>query len=390
MKVLYISHKPIFPTVDGGCRAMQQFWKCLDHLNYTVTHLCISTEKHPFHIDNYPAEIRKRSEIHSVSIKTNPSVSGALGNLVSSRSYILTRFENDKIKENILEILKEKRFDAIIFESIFSAVFIDDIKKNSAAKLIIRTHNTEFKIWKDLSKNASYLKRRYLKKLAKDLKKEERELLNKADLIFSISERDTYNFNKLSVHTKIVTIPVAIEESDQSYLPTSSNISFLGAMNWQPNIEAVEILFEAILPRLRSKNPKLELNLAGSFMDDRFKSDPSVGIFNHGFVKVPEAFLAHNGIFVAPIESGSGVKIKVLEALATGTPVVTTTKGAEGIKSTDAILIEDNIEKMCSKIEKLLSSESQQATLSKQAKEFVHQNYSINSISKLILTELEF
>jgi glycosyltransferase involved in cell wall biosynthesis len=106
---------------------------------------------------------------------------------------------------------------------------------------------------------------------------------------------------------------------------------FLGSMNWKPNIEAVDLLLNKIFPKILENIPNAELHLAGSFMSDKLLNLKQKNVFIHGKVTDVKAFLSENGILLVPLKSGSGIRIKILEALALGVPVVSSKVGFEGI-----------------------------------------------------------
>ena len=101
MNALYITSKPIFPTVDGGNVASGSFLKCLITSGINVKHLTISTEKHPFKKDKYPLEIKQRTNPESVFIDTRIRPLTALKHLFVRGSYNINRFHSTKMEELI-------------------------------------------------------------------------------------------------------------------------------------------------------------------------------------------------------------------------------------------------------------------------------------------------
>ena len=390
MKVLYITNKPIFPVVDGGCKAMQQFLSCLLKAEIEVDHLCLATQKHPFKAENYPNSLKENVSISSRFVETKIRVLPALKNLIQGKSYNISRFDSPDFHADLSAKLSAENFTHVVLESLYLTPYISTIRKHSKAKIIVRTHNVEHQIWEQYAANTSNpIKKWYLKRLACAMKTAEISNLNTVDLLATISNKDAETFRNLGIKTPRITIPVAMKVHSKKTTFSSESIFFLGSMNWQPNSEAVDWLVSSIFPALKKVIPEVRLNLAGSFMNGKFPSDKNAGIINHGFVENSTDFMLTKGILVLPIQSGSGVRMKLLEALSLGIPVVTTAIGAQGINDLSTVYCAETEEEFVAKIAELLLSTEKQLLLGQKAFEYVAENYSISTISHLIRTQFE-
>ena len=390
MNILYITNKPIFPVVDGGCKAMQQFLSCLLKAEIEVDHLCLATQKHPFKAENYPNSLKENVSISSRFVQTKIRVLPALKNLIQGKSYNISRFDSPDFHADLSAKLSAENFTHVVLESLYLTPYISTIRKHSKAKIILRTHNVEHQIWEQYAANTSNpIKKWYLKRLASAMKTAEISNLNTVDLLATISNTDAETFRNLGIKTPRVTIPVAMEVHSKKTTFSSDSIFFLGSMNWQPNSEAVDWLVSSIFPALKKVIPEVRLNLAGSFMNGKFPSDKNAGIINHGFVENSTDFMLTKGILVLPIQSGSGVRMKLLEALSLGIPVVTTAIGAQGINDFSTVYCAETEEQFVAKIAELLHSTEKQVLLGQKAFEYVGENYSTSTISHLIRTQFE-
>lgn len=385
MRILYLTHKPIFPVVDGGCKAMLQFLKCLLHLNPEIDHLCLSTHKHPFSLESYPEELKKKLNIENVSIDTTVKTGQVLRHLISRKSYNLSRFDSKEAHTYLANKLISKNYDFILLESLYCTPYISTIHEFSRGRIILRSHNVEFKLWEQLSQNTSgFLKKSYLKRLAKDLKQSEIQAYCDVDFIFTISESDKKAIEKLGVKTSIKTIPVAMDQQPRNVDDSNMRISFIGSMNWQPNIEAVKILVNELFPRIKENSPSTELHLAGSYMNGLYPTNPEKKLINHDFAEDLHSYLRENGIMLLPIRSGSGVRVKILEALSLGIPIVTTPIGAMGITDQSALVICDTEDQLTQQTLDLLHSPERRKKQGTAAWNYIHSNYSIEQISTQI------
>lgn len=389
MRLLYITNKPVYPIVDGGCKAMAQFLECLLKLPLTIDHICVSTHKHPFSEEAYPERIKSLISVEHVRIATEVKPQEVIKHLFNRKSYNVSRFDSPLLHEKITYQLKQQEYTHVILDSLYVCPYTETIRNNSKARVIVRTHNVEHLIWKQLATHQKGRFRKwYMQRLAEDLKRYETNALNKADLILPITRDDSEKFVKLGINKPMLPIPVAVPVPENTADHSKNSICFIGSMNWTPNVEAVKILRTSIYPKLKAKFPDLQFHLAGSFMEDQFPSDPTDNFENHGFVEDSNTFLRDRGILVLPLLSGSGVKIKVLEAMALGTPVVTTSVGAMGIEGTDAILVADKEDLMIEKITELINSQEKRKSLGNNARNTIIEHYSTGSISQKIQTLL--
>ena len=388
MKVLFISHKPPYPIVDGGCHAMDRmlrdFIACFPYAE--IDYLSIATEKHPKIKNCFPSELSKVNFDHvEISTKINPFI--AFVHLFNNKSYHISRFTHENLLSKLSHHLKKKQFDIIVFESIFAAAHINEIKNLSNAFLIYRAHNVEHKIWEDLSKGElNPLKRWYINHLARHLKSFELKFLYKVDSIFSISKNDQIFFSR---YTKISNyIPVSMIHHKESP-PFVGSISFLGAFNWAPNKEGLFWFIENVFQELIKHFPSLQFEIAGSFSEEISSLSKTKNICLHGFVDSSKEFLANHGIFVAPILSGSGVKMKVIEAMSLGVPCVLSEHAAEGLNLPPIIPVCGSKDEFVEKLSLLLKDEHHCIEIGNAGKQFVEQNFSTAVVCREINAALK-
>jgi glycosyltransferase involved in cell wall biosynthesis len=384
MRVFHFSLKPAFPLIDGGCIAIKSSLKSLIlHPEIDVHHFTLFTKKHPFDLDAYPPSWRKSIEIESCFIDTKTDLLGAAYHLMLNKSYNLERFNQKKVKKRINSILDNYSFDAVILESAFLLPYASIFKKRGIS-VFVRTHNVEFKIWEQLAEESkSALKKWYLKKLAAQLKEEEIKGLNKVDGIISISKLDSLFFKEsLDDSVDIATIATAVHYPSAPADVTKNDFYFLGAMDWKPNIEGVNWLLNDVFQNTALPN---SFHLAGkSLKKNQFKHD---GLICHGEIPDALTFIQNHGICLIPLKSGSGIKIKLLENMALGKPIVTTSEGAKGVNvlSGTHVLIADTPEEFKSAMIKLMNDEILRKDLGFAAYQFVINNFDENILTNRLV-----
>lgn len=379
MRLLYITSKPAYPALDGGCVAIQRFLGALLRGNHEITHLTFETHKHPFNHDKWPEEIKKSIDLQSVLIDTKIKPLCLFTKTISGVSYHLSRFRTAELNQKIKELIQSKSFDAIILDGLYSAACLDQIRLNSSSKVYIRTHNVEHEIWKALAQNSKPSGKSFLIRiLAQALQKDEIKLLNSVDGIFSISPEDSKKFVQLGIKTPIVEIPVSIDQDENSTKTIHNHFFFIGGMDWAPNKEVAELLISVIFPRIKSKIPEALLTIAGSGTDQLIEGE---GISCLGFVPDSMEFMRNSGTLLLPLQSGSGVRIKLLEAMSIGAPIVTTNMGKEGIACLDCMSVADSIDDFITEAIALNGNEELKEKYSKNSRLFIKKNYSPKQIA---------
>ena len=386
MKLLYFTSKPIYPSVDGGCFASNKFLSCLLHANIEIQYVTLSTNKHPFDINQFPTELAERIHPIDYFVNTDVGIVPALKSLFSSSSYNADRFYLPEIEALLLELIKKESFDGIIFDSLYTLPYLEKVKSVFKGKIGVRTHNVEFRLWEQYANDSSGVKKWYLKQLAKDLKRFELQNLNAVDTILSISKDDSHEFKSSGVKTEIIDIPVNMEAYTSNTKVVNNRIYHLGMMDWEPNRQAVNLLIEW-MPELRKRNPQLELHIAGSNSQEFIQEDRENGVFVHGFVDSVDDFAKNHGMLVSPIQAASGVRIKFLEAMAIGVPIITTAVGALGIEhqSSECISIAESKEDFISQIEELSSNTTKREEIGRNALNYIDKNHNIDTISQRIV-----
>jgi glycosyltransferase involved in cell wall biosynthesis len=202
-----------------------------------------------------------------------------------------------------------------------------------------------------------------------------------------MSEEDSELLKQKAISTPIKYIPVAIEVAKIKTDLSQTNCFHIGSMNWQPNIEAVNYLID----QLWLKKPNLpNLTIAGSHSEtinsQRFPSNVLIA----GRVPDVNAFMSNAGVLVSPIKSGSGIRIKLLEALALGVPCITTKLGAAGINSEEAgVLLAETPEEWELQIQLLTSSIKLREENSQKSIAYILNKHSFANCKLLIETALE-
>ena len=345
MKILQLCKKFPFPPKDGEVIAINTLSKSLTALGAEMTLLTMNTSKHPVNVAALPAEFKKiYKAVHDVPIYNHITAWGALQNLFEKESYHVTRFISDDFSEKLVEILRGSPFDVVQLETVFLAPYIDIIRQNSNAVIALRSHNVEHEIWKRVAEVTNFLpKRWYLNFLNKKLRRFELENTNKCDILLPITERDQRIFRLLGFRGTSVVTPVGLHSRD--YAPNIKSFSrpvtlgFIGALDWMPNQEGLrwflDKVWSQIAMRQNPQKPNFQLHIAGRNAPNWLKTLKDENVIFHGEVPDAQRFMNQHSVSIVPLFSGSGIRVKILEAMMLGRVVLTTSMGLEGIPAQD-------------------------------------------------------
>lgn len=383
LNVFHFSNKPAYPLKDGGCIAISSILNSL-HLdsNVNVHHFTLSTFKHLFNEDEYPDSLRSSMKIDSVHIKTNTHILAALYYLIINQSYNVVRFYDKEVEKRITDIINKHHFDVVLLESIYLLPYLH-IFKEKGLKVVLRTHNVEHQIWSSLAKNTKFLpKKWYFNKLAQQLKKYELEKCLEVDGIISITKNDARFFEKINPNVKTTTIPPIITTKTETANYDLSDFYFLGAMDWQPNVEGIRWFIDEVIPQ-GLKDSKFYL--AGKSLNKEEFHHP--GVVNLGEIENAMDFIDAHGICLIPLHSGSGLKIKLLENMALGKPIITTSEGVRGVEvqHENEVLIADHPDDFRNQMIRLSQSKELRQTIGSNAKQFINENFNQEILTKKLI-----
>lgn len=318
---------------------------------HKVKILSFNSEKYHISSKDIPETYRGKTGIELVDIDLRLKPLQALKCLYQNKSYHVERFISPLFTKKLVEILQKEKFDIVQLEMIYMAPYIETIRANSDAKIVLRAHNVEHLIWDRIAKKTIFLpKKWYLNHLVKTLKKYEMSVLDKVDGIAAITYRDAAFFRGKTA-VPVIDIPYGVEPDN--FRPIFKvgerpNFYHIGSMNWMPNEEGIRWFLNNVWDNLIKREPDAQLYLAGRHMPKWLKKIKKTNVHVLGEVEDAQAFIREHDVAIVPLLSGSGIRIKIIESMAMGRTVITTMVGAEGIQYSEYenIIIADDAAKM--------------------------------------------
>ena len=382
MRILQLMNKVPWPPNDGGAIACLNMTKGFSMLGHEVTVLSMNTSKHHINLKEMPSAIRNQADFHLVEVPASINrLEAAMNLLFSDLPYNAQRFISDDFSEELAQLLTVREFDVIQLEGLYLCPYIPVIRKYSKALISYRAHNIEYEIWDRTAKLSKGWRSKYLHNLSKRIKRFEISYLNAYDLLVPITDRDGIILDSLGNVKPRHTSQTGIDFA--SLVPTAKKLEFpslfhIGALDWSPNQEGLIWFFDQCWPRIHTQNPDLKFYLAGrnapEWLERRFKLE---GIVYLG--EIPDAydFINSKAIMVVPLFSGSGMRIKIIEGMALGKPIITTDIGTEGIPTKDGqnILIANTADEFIASINRLINNRDLFNEIGKNAIGFIQEKF---------------
>ena len=223
------------------------------------------------------------------------------------------------------------------------------------------------------------------------LKRLESRIFSELDLGISVSELDRLHLERLCPEGRFVVVENGVDV--RAFIPDPDAVEpnvlvWVGGFHHYPNCEAVRFFLEDIYPRIRQEKAETKLYVVGSGVPDWLRrlatGDPSIVLT--GYVDDPLPYIQRAAVFVAPILSGGGTKLKVLEAMAVGKAIVSTSIGVEGIEGKDQehFMVADTPEAFSSKVVSLLNDHVSRERLGANARKRAMEKYDWEAICEAI------
>lgn len=387
MKIIVLTLFPILPEDDGFKRRVlniyRNFPKGIDIFYVSIFKPSITAQN----LYN-----KTGLKCHSTSFYYHRSLllKYYLKSLLIKIHPLALTLQNNKLQNELGEIIKNINPDYIISESVwplFAITKVDEIK------YIIDEHNIEYLLIKREAQILP-LTKIYLKIIDlntwEHLRRQELLYIKNSQITFTVSEVD----KKILIfegilNAKLKVIPNGVNASSHNealhHDEKKFNIAFMGALDYHPNADALKIIYQKIYPLIKQKINNLKFIIIGKnpprWLTRIAKKNPDFMVT--GKVPDPNKFLSMAHVCIAPLRSGSGTRLKILEYMALKKPVISTIVGAEGlkVKHGENILLSDDWNDFSNQIIYLSINQKVALQISKSAQKIAQDIYDWKKIS---------
>lgn len=393
MRILHLMPRFPFPEDDGGKISMAADLKVFAEEGNHITLVVISSEEIS---QKAIQECRRYCKLHIIDYSTENTPARIAGSLFYRKPLYTHKHINPCLKSELQKIIADsEKFDIIHCEHTSMAPLGLFARELTGAKCGIRLQNVEYKIWKRYAEDLPKLspKRMYVGTQAKKLKREEGRLCRRADISFAITDIDKKAAEEIAPGANIVTATAGIFPEDiridDDILRNPKELIIATSYKWVHNITGLEWFFKNVLPELNKKVKGIKVSVIGMNPPKGFFKYEKHGVQMLGYLPDVIPYLNKAGLYIAPLFTGSGIRIKILEAMAAKLPVMATEVSAEGIKagSDDGLFVSDKAEDWIDTIADLCINPEKQRLSGENARKRIESDYTWEKNVRIMLDE---
>ena len=384
MKILMLTPYLPYPLLSGGqIRTYNLLKKLANKHDVTLFSLIKDNDE-----KKYVPELEKYCK--NVKVFKRSSKPFTLKNIFktafSSYPFLVIRNHAPEIISAVEEELEKNKYDLIHAETFY---MMPHIPKTTIPTILVE-QTIEYLGYESYAKKASFLIRAILNIDINKIRRWEKHYWKVCDTLIVMSEDDKrYISNEIKESKKIEVVANGVDtkwfeevKKTKHEYPTLLSV---GTFKWLPNVEAVEFLVKKVWPLIKKELPTAKLWIVGNAPTENVyqyeKRDPSIKVIG----RIPDIRNAFSGadVLMAPVFSGKGTRYKVLEAMASETPIVSTSTAVEGlsVKNSVHVMIDDTEQGMANLAIELLNNPKKRETMAQYGKKFVKDNYDWSLIS---------
>jgi glycosyltransferase involved in cell wall biosynthesis len=401
-KMLFLSPELPYPLHSGG---KIKTWHTLEAFSkyWDITLVCPLKLEDNLNLK----EFKVKSSVKDVltdKVNRPRSAYNLLKSWHQRRPINVLRTDSRLLKEQVANICHHQDYIFIDHFEAFQFVPSEVLANTKRQQTIIyHAHNAYHKIWERFAKTTTNLAYKIVCNIeAKRIVRYERHIVASVDCCFA-APNDVECLTNLGCckdklfQTLHLGDESALEKPALRWDQTTEKLCYLGYLGWEPNIVGLEWFLTEVWPVLKQRHPKLSLDIAGKNADQRLKNavQAAKDVTLLGYVEDLEDIYSNCRISIAPLLFGSGIKVKVISAMARGLPLVTTSIGAEGleVKHQDHLMIADSSRAMAGSITQLLQDDILWQRIASNSRKIVIEKYTwaqmfssmiedINSVAK--------
>ena len=386
MKVLVLDEEFPYPTNNGKRTRSFNLYRRLA-VRYRIRYVGYGQK------DSLAADALRAIDIEPVPVSGRiPPKQGPafymrlLANLASPLPYIVTSHYSRPYRDAVLANVTEFQPNLILCEWTPYAIYVKNLL---SVKKMVSTHNIEADIWQRYYETETNLLRRYyIHEQWRKVERFERAALSWMDGATAVSDLDAIRLSKVCPELRMAVIQNGVDLDYFQTLPMpvqACHVVFTGSMDWRPNQDAARYFIREILPLLRQTRPDLECTFVGRSPPADIQRLAEVrGVHITGTVDDVRPYVERAAVYVVPLRIGGGSRLKILEALAMGRAVVSTTVGAEGLDVVhdQHVVLADDPRSFAQSVLQLLDNPERRRELANEGRRLVQRCYGWDALAE--------
>jgi glycosyltransferase involved in cell wall biosynthesis len=338
MRILWVKADKLLPVQNGGNIRTYHVLRYLSARHELTFYSYYGGAPDP----DYERELQRQLP-GAVAVSTGKrELSGAargldyVAHLGAHPPYAVSRFADARVQKQLRHWFREQRFDVAVCDFLDAAV-------NFPGRLnlpsVLFQHNVESEIWRRHAATAANPGKRMMYRLEfQKMLRYERATVSKFQHVIAVSENDRSLMTRWVDENRVTVIPTGVDLAQYRPAPAAQEktasaplITFVGAMDWEPNVDGVEYFCSEVWPLIKAEVPQARFRIVGRNPDRRVQKWASDSIEVTGQVPSVVEHLQQSAAVIVPLRIGGGTRLKIYEAMATAKAVVSTTVGAEGL-----------------------------------------------------------
>ncbi|HWF85326.1 MAG TPA: glycosyltransferase family 4 protein [Vicinamibacterales bacterium] len=288
---------------------------------------------------DYERAIREhfpRAETVNTAV-SSASIRHYAAHLASPVPYAVTKFASRRVRETVTNWLNDGRFDIAVCDFLSASL---NFPRRFVTPCVLFQHNVESVLWRrQAAHEPNVLKRMAFTMEAWKMGRYERATVARFPHVIAVSDRDRDAMADMTDPSRLSVVPTGVDVAQYRGVAGEDagrpHVMFLGSMDWDANVDAVEHFCRAIWPAVRRAVPAARFRIVGRHPHPRVVKLASESVEVTGTVPSVIDYLRDAAVVVVPLRVGGGTRLKIFEAMAAGRAVVSTSIGAEGLDVAD-------------------------------------------------------
>jgi glycosyltransferase involved in cell wall biosynthesis len=335
LQILWVKAGKLLPVDTGG---KIRSYNILRHLAraHTVTLLSYyGGRKDPAYETEIRRELPGTETIHTAALDGNALAQSIdyVRLVFHSAPFAVTKFTDGEVKRVLASWIAERKFDVAVCDFLSASL---NFPETLATPTVLFQHNVETALWQRMAATEPNPAKRMAYKIeAYKMAKHERATLRRFHHVIAVSDHDRQQMLAMDPSCAITVVPTGVDTEKYKVAPPVTDgppkLLFLGSMDWEANIDAVNYFCRDILPQVRASFPTAIFQIVGRNPHASVRRLASDFVQVTGTVPSATEYLREATLVVVPLRVGGGTRLKIFEAMATGKAVISTSVGAEGL-----------------------------------------------------------